>query len=353
MNFRGTLGRILSWSVYKPYRAGILLLLLLLCLQYDCKQFAKISLDGDLASYSYNGVSSPKEGTYFAAGQSSTSGVIIQSTDYGLNWVSLVSVDTAKFTAITSKIFQDKIYLFATTSKGSVYISRNNGSSWSTVTVVSSIPLNGVSVSSNGWAYVAGSGSICRRASYYTSDFATWSSITSGLNDNTNWFDVSSYGGAEVIIVGSSGRICTSSTNGTSWTQRSSSTTSTIYCVSHGSSSVALAGGDSGYLAKTSDQGATWSVVGGVFSSSYSIKFHSISFQSASEVCVSGSISNSAVIYCSVDNAVTWTQLSSADTQIFSLSMLNSLYGVAGAANGVGILAIVPGQWYRNTTLLC
>ena len=88
-----------------------------------------------------------------------------------------------------------------------------------------SLYLNGVAYGNSTFVAVGQSGTILT-----STDGATWTSRTSGTSNYL--YDVA-FGNSTFVAVGASGTILTS-TNGTSWTTRTSGTTNALYGVSFG-----------------------------------------------------------------------------------------------------------------------
>eukprot|EP01031_Cornospumella_fuschlensis_P037075 gene37075-45002_t len=192
-------------------------------------------------------------------------------------------------------------------------------------------------IGSNGFAFNVGAGNIIRRSSY-TASFSSWTTLSTDAA-GALWFDVSTVDGENVIVVGADGTVYYSSSSGTTWIAAESGTTNDIYCVNHASSSstFAMAAGALGYLAKTENGGSTWTTMT-AFSSNYTARFRSISLLSTSEAYVAAYSATGAsvgVIYRTLNGGIAWELIATVSDQVFSLSMLSSMYGVSGAATGI------------------
>ena len=107
-----------------------------------------------------------------------------------------------------------------------------------------------------------------------------------------------------------------------------------------------MVAGDTGYVAYTGNGGSTWTAVNvfGANSSTYSIKFHSISMVSTKIAFVAGFSGSSCTIYKTIDGGISWFQVAAGFSSIYSLAMLNENLGVAGAIAGSGIYVSVAGN---------
>lgn len=151
----------------------------------------------------------------------------------------------------------------------------------------------------------------------------------------------SSFDGTNVIAVASSGYIYYSHTSGGSWYQTTNSfTTESIYCLSHSSSLIAMAGGASGYVAKTNDGGESWTKMTVFSSSSVSVQLHSISLLSNTDAYVAG---DDGSVYMTVNFGSSWSRIASTGAILYSLSVYDSLTAIAGSAAGSGVYVMVPG----------
>ncbi len=101
-----------------------------------------------------------------------------------------------------------------------------------------------------------------------------------------------------------------------------------------------MAGGGSGFVAKTDDGGKTWTSLS-IFSSSVTIRFHSISMTTANTAYVAG---DNGVIVMTTDFGGSWTQIASTGALLYSLSVYDELTAIAGGASGSGVYVMVPGE---------
>lgn len=194
---------------------------------------------------SFISVSYSSEYNVVATAQSGIGSSIIRSVDNGLTWTSSTYTDgTFGFIYdIASKTVSGVTYYLGVDDSGIVYKSVNNGTTWTTSAVITSFSGYSVSIGSSGVAYVAGS-----RYGVYSSSaasgYATWTSKSvTGITPLSNFFDVSTYDGTNVIAVAGKGLIVYSSDSGSTWTKSTTgvpASTVIVYCVDHGSSSTAM-----------------------------------------------------------------------------------------------------------------
>lgn len=326
--------------------ARFALLTMLCCFAVQGKQFAKISLDSSLAALKVYAVCWASSSEVLAAGNDNSASYVWRSADHGLSWSKVLTVSSRTINGLASKtISTGTTYHIAVDQSRSAYVSDGAASSWSAVNTGtgSSAAMYGATIGANGNAFLSGSFNYVLKSGH-TSSYTSWSTLTplsTALPFGFTWFDIHTLDGVTVLLVGNAGRIYYSTDAGVSWLPGSSGTSAAINSVCQASSAVAMAAG-TGYLAKTTDGGATWTNIT-AFDSTYSTNFHTMSMVSAAEAYVAASTVSLGLIYSTTDGGTTWSILASTDVQLYSLSMFSSAYGVAGAASGVGVLALVSG----------
>ena len=207
-------------------------------------EWVQINVPTSSSTSSFISVSYSNEFNVVATAQSGTGSTIIRSVDNGLTWTtSTYNGGTIGFIYdIFGKEINGVVYYLAVDDSGTVYLSLTNGTSF---TSPAAVPFSGYSVSigSNGVAFIAGS-SYKIYSSSTASTYATWTSKSpSGITPLSNFYDISTYDGVNVITVGAKGLIYYSANAGTSWTKSTSgvpASTQTVYTVDHGSSLVAM-----------------------------------------------------------------------------------------------------------------
>lgn len=305
-----------------------------------------VAIPGPKPYDNYLAVTWPYDGTVLVAGYQVSGGNILISQDYGVTWTSLNTTDGSTFGSLYSLVsstISSTVYYLAVDDSGNIFGATGNGQSWS---LYSSAPtqLYGATFGSNGYAFVCGYNNKIYRSST-ASSFQTWSSVGPSIGTVAQFNDISTINGVNVIVVGSRGFVYYSSSSGASgtWTAGSSGISGTsafIYCVKHITTTSALAGGSSGYLAKTTDGGATWTKIT-LFASTATIRFHTISVITVSSSTYVYVTASSGSIYWSTDQGSSFSLLVSTGSTLYSLAMYDLNHG---AIAGVGVYTLVPSK---------
>lgn len=300
-----------------------------------------------MSQVSYLAISWPENGTVIAVGGQS-SGVIIRSVDDGVSWNQVATnLAPTQLYGVASMIVNSVTYSIAVDDAAEVFLSSDSGLTWSLVRQFSGA-LYGVTIGSNGNAFVSGGTTTQVFRSSDTLGYSTWTSVPPSSSGTL--YGISTFDGINVIAVGSSsgqGRIfySTNAGNSGSWAQSTSvnlPTTGTIvYCVDHGSSLFAMAAGLNSYVAKTTDGGATWTRMT-VFSSSVTIRYQAISVLGTQSAYVAGA---NGQIFRTLDGGSSWYMVANTGATLTSLAMKDFIHGVAGAIAGKGVYALVPSMF--------
>lgn len=207
-------------------------------------EWVQVNVPTSSSTSSFLSVSYSSEFNVVATAQPSTGSTILRSVDNGLTWVSSTySGGTFGFIYdITSGTIGGTTYFLGIDDGGIVYRSLDSGVTWTNVATVA-MSGYGVSIGTNGNAYVAGS-SWRVYMSTSASNYVTWTAKTpTGITPSSNFYDISTYDGTKVIAVAYRGYIYYSSNAGTSWTKATvgiPAITVIVYCVDHGSADVAM-----------------------------------------------------------------------------------------------------------------
>lgn len=287
-------------------------------------------------------------GTAIVAGYSLDEGYLIKTTDYGYTWNRIASdihFDPL-FEIASKKLSDNNIYYLAVSETGIVYNSTGDGSLWSSQQ--RPIQLYSATIGSNGESYICGDGFTIYKT---TLPEVSWTDVTPG--GGTTCYGVSTFDGVNVIAVGDSGTVYYSSDSGSTWTLSSGVTESFLYSAAHGSSSVSVIGGLDGFVARTTDYGASWTPVS-PFSSAYIIRYHSISLLSVSDIYVAGyrDSEQDGAIYYSSNGGTTWDLMDTTEHQLLCIAMYNSEKGIAGSDGRTGIYSILPGNKLLSSYLI-
>jgi photosystem II stability/assembly factor-like uncharacterized protein len=295
-------------------------------------------------SNTYAAVTWPYDGLAVAVGFDSYSGggSILKSTDYGLSWSRVANSSTFIF-GLSTKTVNNETYYLSVGANGAIYNSTGDASKWSTFTLsgfATSI-LYGIVIAPNGVAFAAGSSCTVFRSGL-PANSTSWRSqqLVSGATRTTYFYDISTFDGTNIITVGSRGYIYYSTNSGSSWTSASSGVTISIFCVAHGDAQTAITAGASGFVSRTTNGGSTWTTLQVYGSATITTQYKSISFLSVNDVYIA---STSGLIYRSSNGGTSWSLMATTGSNIFSISILNSLKGIAGASS-VGIFTLVAGK---------
>jgi photosystem II stability/assembly factor-like uncharacterized protein len=272
------------------------------------------------------------------AGQQLSAGVILRSTNMGVSWTSKTFSGT-RLTDVATYTSGSFTYFVIVSSNANIYYSMNGGSTWSSNIVVS-YALQGVTIGSNGVAYAVGATSGILTSSR-SSNYSTWSDVSSLTLASVQLYAVCSPDGVNVVAVGASGTVYTSSDSGTTWSSSSSGVSTTLYAVSCAStSSTVVAAGASAAMLLSNDQGASWSamnVVGvGSVTASTTFQFHCVTVLNSYLFYASTGV---GTIIVSKNGGHSWAlEKSVSSSPIYGLSMYSSSLGVGSNGQGFAIL---------------
>jgi hypothetical protein len=324
----------------------LLLLILMTRLVVHC-EWTSVSAPLSAANYKFVGAAwSNDKQTVVAAGQVSNGGLMIRSTDQGLTW-NITSISQAfalwDITAKALKINQNYVtYFLSVDDNGNVFLSLNNGVTWQLKASAVQSRLLCVCLGSNGRAFTTGFRNKIFSSTNNT-NFQNWTLIATPINPQSglSFYGISTYDGSNVITVGSSNNIYFSRNSFSTFTKAnigtttltnpSSSTSVTIYSLSHGNASVAIAAGSNSYVAITYNFGATWKLLSVFKNSGYTSSYHSVSMIDDRKAFIMGTASTTSDIYRTINGGLTWNLEKSVSSVLYSLSMVSLDLGVAGA----------------------
>jgi hypothetical protein len=260
----------------------------------------------------------------------------------------LYGVSSAKLTSNSETIYV-AVGSSVDLSTAQLYYSADVGDSWTLTSSTTEVRFfYGVSVGTNGKAYMIGEKYKIYQATYDD----TYSTITTVFDPTAAMLSLSSSSlkryhfsavctvdGENTIVVGNLGLIFYSNDFGATWLSSSSTGISTaldVNAVSCLSPLVAVTSGANSYVSKTSDGGATWTVLSVFNSASYSS--YGISIVNSNVIFVSGFILDDSAsqgsVYKSFDGGNTWTLDTSSLYNIYSLAMYSTILGSAGMVTG-------------------
>jgi photosystem II stability/assembly factor-like uncharacterized protein len=346
-----------GWSIHASYwrvLCGLLVLSLLAWKSHG--EWALASLQDTSVTY-VSGVWLDAT-TSLLVGGTFDKGVIAKSVDVGVTFSNVLSVNDEIYD-IAYGNDSSTTYAIAVTEGGGVYISTNEGDSWSLTTTLPAA-LFGTTFGNNSMAYVCGVSSSLKAAVFRanaSTAFTVWDDVS--FNATVQLTAIGSQNGVDVIAVGDRGAIYTSSDMGNSWTLQSSSTTAFLYdvVVSPTSALHAMASGDRATILSTTDGGSTWisrqsavTAVSGV-SVADSFIFHAIDLLDTDTAYAA--VSNGYIIK-TTDGGATWEPddgfvASENVASLFSIAMHSMDIGVAGAIAGTGAFVRVANPTSQPT----
>lgn len=260
----------------------------------------------------------PSDSTGYVIGENRT---ILKTEDQGENWFSLYS-DIISGTRLTDLYFFNKEQGFIVGSGGIFAETNDGGRSWKDTMLSAYENFNSITFINDTTGFICGSSS----ALYKTTDKGiSWQRITlpvSGTFNKVRFIDQ-----LTGFIVGTNGNgICLKTADGgASWTQvitPISSPFGDIHFLNPQTGFI-ITNSILGSILRTSDGGNNWSVNYGIYGSAY---FSSINSdpQRKRMLVTGGSISNSRLIFSSVDTGATYTALSfNGDRNYSDLFCLN------------------------------
>jgi photosystem II stability/assembly factor-like uncharacterized protein len=278
-------------------------------------------LDNDFNAITY------ANDTFIAAGKN---GRLVKSTNNASSW----QVSNPFSSRQINGIALGGSTLNVVGEDGYNYISTNNGSSWSTGGRLSGTTLldghngrayyyneslYGVAFGNSTFVAVGDTGKIVRS----TDNGTNWSHVTTGRSSNyeddyiASLYGINnlrgvSFGNNTFVAVGYSGKIITSTNDGSSWDNETAVNSNHLRGVSFGNGTF-VAVGSNGTIVKSTNNGASWSSSSsGTSNTLWGVTFGNNTFMA---------VGNSGTIVKSTDNGANWSSSSSGTT--------NNLYGVA------------------------
>jgi photosystem II stability/assembly factor-like uncharacterized protein len=278
-------------------------------------------LDNDFNAITY------ANDTFIAAGKN---GRLVKSTNNASSWQASNPFSSRQINGIAV----GGSTLNVVGASGYNYISTNNGSSWSTGQLPSTSlqdghngrayyynkSLYGVAFGNSTFVAVGDVGKIVRSAD----NGANWSHVTTGYASNSDYYNNRaslngindlrgvSFGNNTFVAVGYSGKIITSTGDGSSWDNETAVNSNHLRGVSFGNGTF-VAVGSNGTIVKSTNNGASWSSSSsGTSETLWGVTFGNNIFMA---------VGNGGTIVKSTDNGANWSSLNSRTT--------NNLYGVA------------------------
>lgn len=236
-------------------------------------------------------------------------------------------------------------------TSNNVYYSSDEGATW-TFDNNLGFPALGATIGSNGMGFIGSSFATIYYSDLSTAMPRTWTQVKLYTSSPTpasthRVFGISTIDGVNLIAVVLSGsttsRSYYSKNSAVSWKLGHSLSSNTMYCVAHGDSLVAIAGGSGSYVGRTLNGGKNWTTLSVFSSGTETVQYQAISFLDTNTAFLSAI---SGKIYRTLDQGSSWTLLfSSSSAAIYSISMQSLTYGIAGAVGSKGIYSLVPGKF--------
>lgn len=286
------------------------------------------------------------------AGNELSGGGVTYSTDKGVTWTaSTIAGDT--FGGLFDLVHYDVTvpsstgsYTLAVDDGGKIFGSTDLAVTFSRFSTVA-FGLFAVTIGSDGstqtTAYAAGV-----RFNVYKSSppFTSWTGVSPTPVIKRTFNGISTFDGVKVIACGSDGVVYYSVDSGANWVlSTNTQTTAILYDVKHVDASTAFMVGSGSYVAKTTDSGATWTVLSVFGTGDVQIRFHPLSIVNANLIYVGG---GNGEVYFTTDGGSTWILDDTLGTPVYSLAMsADAAEGVIGSEENTGIWRLVPGEsWY-------
>jgi photosystem II stability/assembly factor-like uncharacterized protein len=256
---------------------------------------------------------------------SSYAGDLLYSKD-GARWTKISDKDTPKIVSLWGA---DVRALFAVAADFALYLSTDQGKTWSKVKLPAEKKLRNV-WGINGRIFLVGD-------SVFSSDNAgeTWTERPLPIEKRGDYSlyvsapELSCVWGStkdEVYVVGASGVIFHSTNGGASWKKQDSKTSSELRAIwGSGRDDVYVVGDDGAFL-HTNNQGNTWTLLSGLSPSSRETKdkedLNSIWGSGKDDIYIGGNINSNGLILHSIDQGKTWSPL-------LLPSFVNKLWGAS------------------------
>jgi len=222
--------------------------------------------------------------------------------------------------------------LYAGTYGGGVFLSTNNGTTWSAINNgLSSLNIYSLKVSgTNIYAGTGGAGVFLS-----TNNGANWTAINNGLT-NLNIMSIEVCG-TNIFAGTYEGGIYTSANNGTSWSVVNTGlTNTTVRCLAVNGANI-YAGTDGGVFL-SSNNGVSWSVVNTGLTN---ISIFSIAISGTNIFAGTGN-----GVFLSSNNGANWTPVNTGLQNTWVISIVSSGSDlIAGTANGIFLSANNGGNW--------
>jgi len=257
----------------------------------------------------------------YAVGANGNTGVIIKTTDGGLNW----EVQTGNFCPFYNDIvFIDDNLGYVTGGNGAILKTTNGGETWSEQESGVSGNLRSVHFTDENTGYVGEYGRILST----TDGGETWSQLTIFQSYNINSIDFTD--ALTGYAVGQQGVILQTTDAGASWQFQQSQTTDELRSVHFTDINNGYATGDNGVMLKTTDAGLNWEPFS---STEYYAELNDATFPDA---CSGYAVGRQGAVFKTTNGGGNWNPLSSGVTTHLNATYFTSnSSGVAVGEDGL------------------
>jgi photosystem II stability/assembly factor-like uncharacterized protein len=279
-------------------------------------KYVRIRVDGTTRDSSVMGqtlhsIDYGSSSTGYAVGDS---GLIIKTTNTGVNWSALTSGTTQNLNAVA---FPGTNNGYAVGNAGTA-LKTTTGTSWTPQTTGTTQNLNGAYFTGTSAGYAVGNAGTILISNGSTWTAATSSGTTNALNG------VYSTSGSTGYAVGNSGTIVKTTNNGANWSALTSGTARNLNAVHFPVAATGYAVGDSGLIIKTTNSGANWTAL----SSGTAQRLRGVFFTAAT----TGYAVGDGGTVLQTTNGTSWTPIASGTTQ--------DLLGLGFSTNNSGADAV-------------
>lgn len=238
-------------------------------------------------------------------------GFIIKTTDGGSSWFSQSNTALSGSNTLYTVYASDANNVMVAGNNHTIMRSTDGGTNWTLIPPIYGtdtdykdivFPLSG----SGSTGYIVGSKS---RIAKTTDGGATWTSSNDPGGSST-LYSATFYDDNNGIAVGSDDDYYMTTDGGTTWSASAAPTTSTLYSVNYGSSSIVYLNGYNGILFKSTDGGTTWNTLGYRFTET---ALGDVSFADTQTGYVVG---NNGFVAKSTDGGTTFSVLPSTGTTL-------------------------------------
>lgn len=260
-------------------------------------------------------------------------GVVLASTDGGVNWAPVKEDVVHLFNALA---FPSDRLGWGAGDGGGIYFSKDGGVSWTNQAPAAEERMLGIDFADKlaGWAVGEGG------AIYHTANALDWVAQTSGTDAALG--AIAAVSPQVAVAGGGGGAIVRTTDGGATWTRVESGTGGTIRAISFADETHGWAAGDGGALLATTDGGQTWTAQ----ASGVSDALHAIATFDAATAWAAGA--NGAIL-ATTDGGATWRkQNPSVNVAFSSISFVDATRGVAAGPGGTIVATEDGGATWRQ-----